>query len=259
MNNRKSFATKINEFFFGQPIPVLNEHDLEVIHRLDQKLDTLFDLLETQGLQPNPVDGLSDGSVAANDQRLDAEALEALTDQVRKLAKTQFKTNTLQENKNNQQQALIDELQKSLEQQEQRIADLNRQQQEAIRQTRLEVVETLLPLLDSLETAFDTGRRQVMKLPMPPTTRQAVIGWLDGLRLARLRLLDILQSHKVTAIPTVGQPFNPNHHVAVATDASGRVADGLIVSEDRAGYATEDKILRFAEVVVARSEGDRKN
>ena len=259
MNNQKSFLDRVNAFIFGQPIPVLSEHDLEVIHRLDQKLDTLFNLLEDQPNPPVQNDNSPRATVLTTDSQLDTTSLDALTEQVRKLAKTQYKANTLQESQNNRQQALIDELQQALEQQEKRIAEMNRQQQQAIEQAQLDVIKTLLPMLDSLETAFDTGRRQVMKLPMPATARQAVVGWLDGLRLARLRLLDILKSYKVTAIPTVGQPFDPNRHVAVATDSTGRAANGLIVSEDRRGYATEDKVLRFAEVVVARSESSHPN
>jgi molecular chaperone GrpE (heat shock protein) len=52
----------------------------------------------------------------------------------------------------------------------------------------------------------------------------------------------------------VGQAFDPHRHVAVAVDTSGKAPDGTILAEDRRGYATPDKVLRFAEVVVARSK-----
>jgi molecular chaperone GrpE len=92
-----------------------------------------------------------------------------------------------------------------------------------------------------------------LRLSLTPATRRAVIGWLDGIRLTRLRLLDLLAAHQVAPIPTVGHPFDPHCHVAAATDTSGRGPDGTIVGEDRRGYATPEKVLRFAEVVVARS------
>jgi molecular chaperone GrpE len=87
---------------------------------------------------------------------------------------------------------------------------------------------------------------------MPADTRRAMIAWLDGVRLARMRLLDVLKVYHVTPIPTLGQAFDPHRHVAVATDTSGQAPDGTILSEDRRGYTTPDKVLRFAEVVVAR-------
>jgi molecular chaperone GrpE len=241
VSGNKKFLNKITDFLFGPPIPVLSKKDLEALHQLDHKLDTVLQALESQVGPVGP-----EVSSPAGNGPLDHNLLAELNDQVRKLAKTQFKANTLQETQLAQQQ-------KSLEQHQQELAELTRQHQQAVEQAQLEVLKTLLPVIDSLENAFDVGRRQVLKLAMPEETRRAIIGWLDGIRLARLRLLDILKSYEVTPIPTVGQPFDPNRHVAVATDTTGRVADGLIVNEDRRGYATPDKVLRFAEVVVARS------
>ncbi|MEW5956970.1 MAG: nucleotide exchange factor GrpE [Chloroflexota bacterium] len=253
MSDKKTFVDKLNSFLFGPPIPVLSERDLKALHRLDRKLDTLLNLLETQapgGVSPRV--GLS-----SDNGQPDLASLEELTEQVRKLAKTQFKANTLQETQLAQQQEVVGGLQRSLEQQEKRLTELTQQQQQAIEQAQLEVIKTLLPVIDSLETAFDLGRRQVLRLPMPATTRRAVIGWLDGIRLARLRLLDILKNYRVTPIPTIGEPFDPNRHVAVAADATARAADGLIVGEDRRGYTAPDRVLRFAEVVVARSANNK--
>jgi molecular chaperone GrpE len=94
----------------------------------------------------------------------------------------------------------------------------------------------------------------VLRLPLDGEVRQAVIAWLDGIRLARMRLLDLLAAHEVRPIPTVGQPFDPHYHIAVAIDTTGRSPDGIIISEDRPGYASPTKVLREAEVVVARSK-----
>lgn len=249
MSHKKSFGEKLNNFIFGPPAPRLSQRDLKLLHRLDRKLDALLQTLPARETPPAAL-----GGSPADNGRPDPEALEALAEQVRKLAKTQFKANTLQESQLAQQQEVIANLQRLLEQQEQRLAELSQQQQQALEQARLGVVKELLPVVDSLENAFETGRRQVLKLPLPGPSRRAIVGWLDGIRLARLRMLDILQEYQVTPIPAVGHPFDPNRHVAVATDASGRAADGLIVGEDRRGYATPDKVLRFAEVVVARAD-----
>ena len=246
MNDRKTFVDKLNSFIFGQPTPVLSDHDLETLHQVDHKLDTLLKLLQTQ---PMPRSGQS----SSPDGEPEGETVAELTEQVRKLAKTQFKTNTLQETQLAQQQEALTSLQRSIEQQEKRIGELNQHQQEIFEQAQLEMIKSLLPVIDSLDAAFDTGRRQVLRLSMPAETRQAIVAWLDGIRLARLRLLDILKSHKVAPIATVGQSFNPNRHVAVAADTSGRAADGIIIGEDRRGYATPETVLRYAEVIVARS------
>ncbi len=264
MNNKKSFVDKLTSFIFGEPIPVLSENDLQTIHTLDQKLDSLLTLLDrnqtglqqarvplTERDQIEPHSSASRVGVAepAQIQR----GLEDLTEQVRKLAKTQFKTNTLQESQLTQQQESLESLQKSIDQQEKFLTDLTQQREQATEAAQLEVFKSLLPALDALDAAFDSGRRQVLQLPMRPEVRQAVIAWLDGIRLARMRLLDVLAAHDITPIPTIGQPFDPHRHVAVATDTSRGMPEGTIVSEDRRGYATATKVLREAEVVVARS------
>lgn len=247
MSKPQTFSEKLNNFFLGERIPVLSDNDLDNIEHLDNKLDQLLALLKTMSGQPEPAPLPADGAETTQ------PAFDDLNEQIRKLAKTQFKANTLQETQLAQQQETIAGLQKSIEQQEQRLTELAQQQQQALKAAQLDVIQSLLPVLDSLDAAFENGRRQVLKQPMPAETRRAVVAWLDGIRLARLRMLDVLKNYDVIPIPTLGQPFDPHRHVAVATDSSKRAPDGIIISEDQRGYATPDKVLRFAEVVVAQS------
>lgn len=252
MSTNKRFIDKLNSFIFGEPIPVLSQNDLDTIQTLNAKLDDLLSLLKPQMEQQRHLPAAISPESSPNGAA--PAAVEELTEQIRKLAKMQFKANALQEEQLAQQQQTIAELQKAFEQQQKQLVEMSQQQQQAIEQARLELLKTLLPIVDSLDAAFNTGRRQVLKLAMPADTRQAVVAWLDGIRLARLRLLDVLKTQQVTPIPTIGEPFDPTLHVAVATDTSGRAADGLIIGEDRRGYATPDKVLRYAEVVVAQSK-----
>lgn len=250
MNDRKTFLDKISGLIFGETSPPRRSNELAAIAQLNRKLETLLARLDAPTSNPKghaleqpvpplvaPIDG------AAGD----------LAEQVRKLAKTQFKANTLQETQLAQQKEALADLQKTIEQQGQQLAELRQQQQRVVEQAQLDLLTHLLPVLDSLDAAFTSGRRQVLKLAMPADTQRAVIGWLDGIRLARIRLLDLLQSYHVSPIQTVGERFDPNRHVAVATDTTGRAPEGTIVGEDRRGYATPDKVLRYAEVVVAKS------
>jgi molecular chaperone GrpE len=243
VTEKKALADKLNSLIFGEPIPLVSANDLDTIHHLDGKLNELLTLLKNQPSAPAPA--ISTGE--ASPPTPAGEPADDLADQVRKLAKTQFKTNTLQEE-------TLTNLQKTLERQDKQLTDMTQQRQQAVEAAQEELIKTLLPVLDGLDAAFNSGRRQVLKQPMPAETRQAIIAWLDGVRLARIRLLDSLKAYNVTPIPTVGESFDPHRHVAVATDTTGQTADGIIVAEDRRGYATPAKVLRFAEVVVARSK-----
>jgi molecular chaperone GrpE len=254
VSKKKSFTEKLNNLIWGEPIPGLSAHDRDTIHHLDDKLNELLALLKTAPSGPGPVNFQQDlpspTATQPPDQNLDGD----LAEQIRKLAKTQFKANTLQEKQLARQEETLAGLQKALERQEKQVAELAQQQQQAVNAAREELIKNLLPVLDSLDAAFESGRGQVLRQPMPADTRRAVIAWLDGVRLARMRLLDVLKVYHVTPIPTVGQAFDPHRHVAVAVDTSGKAPEGTILAEDRRGYATPDKVLRFAEVVVARSK-----
>jgi molecular chaperone GrpE len=228
MSQKKSLTDRISTFFYGTSSPPINELALH------KKLDTIL-----AGLNHRETSAVTGTPPATDD----------LAEQVRKLAKTQFKTNTMQEKQLTQQEAALENLQAALERLQTQHAE---QVQQAVETARLELLKSLLPSLDSLDAAFETGRRQVLKQHLPPQSRRAMVAWLDGVRLARLRLLDVLAAHQITRILTVGQPFDPHLHVAVATDSSGKAPDGLIVGEDRAGYTAPHKVLRFAEVVVSR-------
>ena len=142
----------------------------------------------------------------------------------------------------------------------------------------------LLPVLDALQAttsaargfihnganghAYDTWilagsslRQRIRQLlggarqkPLEPDLLTAFEGWLQGLVLAERRLTALLDRERVRPIAAVGQPFDPHYHVAVAVRAEAGAADGTVVAEEVRGYVLDDRILRHAEVVVARSK-----
>ncbi|MBI1877958.1 MAG: nucleotide exchange factor GrpE [Chloroflexi bacterium] len=254
MSQKQNFLDKLTRFIVGEPVPVLSEHDLELIHDLCQRLDAFSHHLNTlpaAGQPPGPLTPITADGGEAQPAPLNVAELQ---EQLQKLAKTQFKTNSLQEAQLAQFKQTLDSLQQALAQQDKTLAEVVKQREQAIEAARLDLLKRIIPVLDSLDAAFNSGRRQVLQLPMNRETRQAVIAWLDGIRLARLRLLDVLAAYEVHPIPTTGQPFDPHYHVAVATDTTGRAPDGIIVGEDRPGYTSPTKVLREAEVIVARSK-----
>jgi len=87
--------------------------------------------------------------------------------------------------------------------------------------------------------------------------QEAYAAWLKGLELVRERLLETLAREGVEPLEAIGQPFDPHCHVALDTvPAQGDVLPGAVVSELRRGYAVGDRVLRYAEVVVARKPSD---
>jgi molecular chaperone GrpE len=64
-----------------------------------------------------------------------------------------------------------------------------------------------------------------------------------------------LRDQGVERIATVGQPFDPAQHEALSTvPATADTPANTIVSEVNAGYSLDGRLLRPAQVVVARAE-----
>ncbi|HRE48650.1 MAG TPA: nucleotide exchange factor GrpE [Aggregatilineales bacterium] len=115
----------------------------------------------------------------------------------------------------------------------------------------LKWIEALMPVVDGIEKAIESGTVQLTTLA-DPTAHDILSGWLEGQRVLLRRLLDLFEREGVRPIPAVGQPFDPRRHRAVeAADEPGMPA-GVVVAERRRGYQTASRILRFAEVVVSR-------
>ena len=94
----------------------------------------------------------------------------------------------------------------------------------------LSIADNLDRALDHIE-ADDTSLRQ-------------------GVELTHRELMRLLEAEGVVGLETVGQPFNPELHEAVAIRAAG-VETGTIIKEMERGYRLGDRLLRPARVVVA--------
>jgi molecular chaperone GrpE (heat shock protein) len=101
----------------------------------------------------------------------------------------------------------------------------------------------------------------ILRRGAPPATftaehaawRDSVAAWLDGLGLVHERLLQVLAAEGVQPMTTRGEMFDPHRHIAVeATAAGDGTAPGTVVAEYRRGYQIGERVLRAAEVAVAK-------
>jgi molecular chaperone GrpE len=73
----------------------------------------------------------------------------------------------------------------------------------------------------------------------------------DQIRDVHGKLLKILDIEGIRPFESVGQPFDPSLHDAVATQPAAKHPAGTVVEEVRRGYRWDDQLLRPARVVVA--------
>jgi len=104
------------------------------------------------------------------------------------------------------------------------------------------VITSLLPVLDDMERALESGQKtddvQVLR---------------EGMELIYHKLVKVLEGHGVTKIDTTDADFDTDIHEAVAMvpgmgdDKKGKVIDCLA-----AGYKLNDKVIRHAKVAVGQ-------
>jgi len=103
------------------------------------------------------------------------------------------------------------------------------------------VLEDVFPVVEHMERAIkaakDTGDQS---------------GILEGIEMVYQEMLRVLEKNGVERIHTVGEPFNPEVHEAVAVTAHAGCPEDTVVEEVRAGFMKNGKLLRPASVVVAQ-------
>src|SRR5437763_1013086 len=113
-----------------------------------------------------------------------------------------------------------------------------------------------MPFWRRPSTSPDLGGAEVIPADRVASLTADVVGRLEGLLVVERRLLAVLEREDVRPIPALGQPFDPERHLAVAVARDNRVPDGTVVAEERRGYRLGARVLRHAEVVVARHRSD---
>ena len=120
---------------------------------------------------------------------------------------------------------------------------LQREKDEFARYAAETVIRELLPIVDSLDQALVAVDKQAES--------NAVI---TGVHLIHRQLLGLLQKEGVARIPTVGEPFDPHKHEAVAQiDVDDEELDGTVIEEVQVGYMMHGQVLRPAMVKVGKS------
>ena len=121
-----------------------------------------------------------------------------------------------------------------------RRADEDRQELQRHANSRL--ILKLLPVIDEFVLAIQHASKDG---PEP--------SWLEGITLIQRKLNGLLESEKVVKIEALGREFDPFEHEAMAYQESPDHPEGCVMSVVREGYRLDERVLRPALVVLAKS------
>ncbi len=116
-----------------------------------------------------------------------------------------------------------------------------RDRDEAIQRTKKQILEDLLPVIDSFNIGIDAAIKENPDGPL-----------VKGFKMAIDQMDAVLGEYGLICIDAVGQNFDPQFHEAIGYE-NGE-SDGIVLKIIRNGYKIKEQLLRPASVVVSKVE-----
>ncbi len=103
------------------------------------------------------------------------------------------------------------------------------------------IMRALLPTIDNLDRAITQGQ-----------TGNNLAALLEGVEMTQKGLVSTLEKFGLKSMESIGQPFNPHFHEAMAMEASKEVEANRVLKEYEKGYLYKERLVRPAKVVVSK-------
>jgi molecular chaperone GrpE len=107
------------------------------------------------------------------------------------------------------------------------------------------LVNQMLPVLDNLNRALDFAATH------GEGRSQDFHQFFEGIVMVNQQLNEVFAEMGVLPIASVGEPFNPHYHEAVATDVSAEHPPNTVTGELLRGYRIGERVIRAAMVKVS--------
>lgn len=117
----------------------------------------------------------------------------------------------------------------------------DRERRELSEAVAADLMRDVLQVVDDLERALSASQDSA-----DPALR-------SGVELIHKQLLDVLRRRGAEPFESVGRDFDPSWHEAVTSEPANGRRDGEIVAELRRGYRIGSRLLRPAQVKVAKA------
>jgi molecular chaperone GrpE len=109
------------------------------------------------------------------------------------------------------------------------------------------VAMEILPVLDNLSRALDSASN------LQGEKSKDFQQFVDGVGLVNLQLNEVLGEMGIQPIISVGEPFDPHFHEAVAAVKTSAYPPHIVIAELLRGYRLNDKVIRPSLVKVSAS------
>lgn len=115
-----------------------------------------------------------------------------------------------------------------------------RERRELFQRAALDTLQSLLPIIDDFDRAFDSVPAAIGDDP-----------WIGGVAMIQRKFANLLEQYEVETIDPTGGAFDPNLHQAIGAEESDEVESGHVIETLQKGYRAGEHVLRLALVKVA--------
>lgn len=122
-----------------------------------------------------------------------------------------------------------------------------RERSEAIKYGAERLARDLLDVIDNFERALSLD-----------VTPENLAAFREGISMTHKNFLATLHKNGIQEVNPVGQPFDPSTQEALTSEESDQVEPGTVSRVFRNGYRLHDRLLRAAQVVVAKAPAEKK-
>jgi molecular chaperone GrpE len=151
--------------------------------------------------------------------------------------KTQDKLNKLTK----ENQALKDQLLRKIAEFDNYKKRSDRELLQLIQNANEKLILALLPVIDDMERFIQHSEEQ-----------KNIKSVVEGSQLIYKKFIDILEKEGLQPMKALGEPFNPDVHDALMQMDDKKAKSGTILSEYSRGYLLNGKVIRHAQVIVAK-------
>ena len=120
---------------------------------------------------------------------------------------------------------------------------LDREKIEFIKYSNEQIIKDLIPFVDDFQRAFAAADK---------TKDFNVLH--RGVEMILTHLLALLKDKGLSAMDTIGKPFNPAYHEAMLQVETDEYPENAVVEELQKGYLLNDRVIRTAKVKVAKAK-----
>lgn len=114
-----------------------------------------------------------------------------------------------------------------------------RQISDSINYEKEKIIKSLLPALDNFEHTLQNAAKS-----------ENIEVLAKGVRIVYDQMLDILKSHGVEQMKTLGETFDPSSHSAMMRKSEPEKEDNIVLEEFQKGYKLNGRVIRPSKVIV---------